>query len=389
MDREKIQVDLISTTFVNSFIGMCISGDINAASHKERAQALGSWCVQSLGYFTGVQERGYVAIKLPGEFYDPKGIGGNLKPHLELSEKLLNSSDPQFPDRLAILGNGIGFKWWVLPEIYAIKRVLLKDGYGDVRVFALSLDKHREELLNALNEQSSRMQSAWGKVSEEIVTNPEGFGDYLYAPFSANEINYYFPSVISKTLSISLDEKLRDADRSRTARRVGVWLVKGKDFAVGCITPRLTYSSNFVDEVFKPEGESSLALLIRGLIMNRLSQRYLGDSNVSVVVKSPLNTHLKKLPAKIGQKIPESSVTSGVRFVTDFPDPLTAWSKLSTWCGEELIITVSYESFANSHSKILNMISKIEEVEQDDINNVLPLVWSGTGKIIRVTYSRN
>ena len=389
MDRDNLQIDLIKTTFVNSFIGMCVSGDTNSAIHKDRAQALGSWCVQSLGYFTGLQERGYVAIKLPGEFYDPKGIGGNLKPHLELSEKLLSSSDPQFPDRLALLGSGIGFKWWVLPEVYAIKRVLLKDGFGDVRGFAISLAKHREELLKALNIQSSRMQSVWGRVSEEIATNPEQFGDYLYEPFSAKEINSYFPSALSETLSISLDEKLRDNDRRRTARRVGVWLVKGSNFAVGCITPRLTYSSNFVDEIFKPEGESSLALLLRGLLMNRLCKRYLTDSRVAVVVNNPLNTHLKKLPAKIGQKIPEASILSGVRFVTDFPEPKNAWSKLSTWCGEELIITVSYESFAKSHQKILNMVSKIEEVEQDDINNVLPLVWSGSGKIIRVSYSRN
>lgn len=389
MDRDNLQVDLIKTTFVNSFIGMCVEGNINSATHRERAQALGSWCVRSLGYFTGIKERGYIAIKLPGEFYDPKGIGGNIKPHLELSEKILKSSDPQFPDRLAILGSGIEFKWWVLPEIYAIKRVLLKDGFGDVRSFAISLENHREGLLKALNTQSARMQSVWGKVSEEIVIDPQGFGDYLYAPFSAQEINSYFPSKISETLSISLDEKLRDDDRTRTARRVGVWLIKGGDFAVGCITPRLTFSSNFVDNVFKPEGESSTALLIRGLVMNRLSNRYLGNSKVAVVVNKPLNTHLKKLPAKIGQKIPESSVLSGVRFVTDFPDPLNAWSKLSSWCSDELIITVSYDSFAKSHSKILNKISKIEEVEQDDINNVLPLVWSPAGKIIRVSYSRN
>jgi hypothetical protein len=387
-DRE-ILAKVISTPFFSSFIGKCVEGDIYAREHAIRSQAVGYWMLNSLTRFTGQDSREYIGIQLPGEFYDPLGFGKALKPHIEIPESILKKSDANFLDKLTLLGSGLHFKWWILPEVLSIRRALFRESSGTVLDFIKAVEPSRDDLVNTIRSQQDKLRDNWGYIAEEIAIKSKDFALEVFGVINSNEISTYLPIDISQNLKIRLEKKVDGEDITKTARRVNAWVIEGASFKCAAITPRLTYGSIFKDEVFSLEKESIAALLVRGLVINRVSKRFnLGEEKV-LIQPTALSTHLRAIPAKIGQKIPEASFTSAIRFVTDYQEPAIAWSRLEEWARESYILTISKEVFYKSFLEIAKRIDKMEELDQDDVNNVLPLAWSKSGKITRVSYSRN
>jgi len=387
-DRE-ILAKVISTPFFSSFIGKCVEGDIYAREHAIRSQAVGYWMLNSLTRFTGQDSREYIGIQLPGEFYDPLGFGKALKPHIEIPESILKKSDANFLDKLTLLGSGLHFKWWILPEVLSIRRALFRESSGTVLDFIKAVEPSRDDLVNTIRSQQDKLRDNWGYIAEEIAIKSKDFALEVFGVINSNEILTYLPIDISQNLKIRLEKKVDGEDITKTARRVNAWVIEGASFKCAAITPRLTYGSIFKDEVFSLEKESIAALLVRGLVINRVSKRFnLGEEKV-LIQPTALSTHLRAIPAKIGQKIPEASFTSAIRFVTDYQEPAIAWSRLEEWARESYILTISKEVFYKSFLEIAKRIDKMEELDQDDVNNVLPLAWSKSGKITRVSYSRN
>jgi hypothetical protein len=387
-DRE-ILAKVISTPFFSSFIGKCVEGDIYAREHAIRSQAVGYWMLNSLTRFTGQDSREYIGIQLPGEFYDPLGFGKALKPHIEIPESILKKSDANFLDKLTLLGSGLHFKWWILPEVLSIRRALFRESSGTVLDFIKAVEPSRDDLVNTIRSQQDKLRDNWGYIAEEIAIKSKDFALEVFGVINSNEISTYLPIDISQNLKIRLEKKVDGEDITKTARRVNAWVIEGASFKCAAITPRLTYGSIFKDEVFSLEKESIAALLVRGLVINRVSKRFnLGEEKV-LIQPTALSTHLRAIPAKIGQKIPEASFTSAIRFVTDYQEPAIAWSRLEEWARESYILTISKELFYKSFLEIAKRIDKMEELDQDDVNNVLPLAWSKSGKITRVSYSRN
>jgi hypothetical protein len=244
-------------------------------------------------------------------------------------------------------------------------------------------------LVNTIRSQQDKLRDNWGYIAEEIAIKSKDFALEVFGVINSNEISTYLPIDISQNLKIRLEKKVDGEDITKTARRVNAWVIEGASFKCAAITPRLTYGSIFKDEVFSLEKESIAALLVRGLVINRVSKRFnLGEEKV-LIQPTALSTHLRAIPAKIGQKIPEASFTSAIRFVTDYQEPAIAWSRLEEWARESYILTISKEVFYKSFLEIAKRIDKMEELDQDDVNNVLPLAWSKSGKITRVSYSRN
>jgi len=387
-DRE-ILAKVISTPFFSSFIGKCVEGDIYAREHAIRSQAVGYWMLNSLTRFTGQDSREYIGIQLPGEFYDPLGFGKALKPHIEIPESILKKSDANFLDKLTLLGSGLHFKWWILPEVLSIRRALFRESSGTVLDFIKAVEPSRDDLVNTIRSQQDKLRDNWGYIAEEIAIKSKDFALEVFGVINSNEILTYLPIDISQNLKIRLEKKVDGEDITKTARRVNAWVIEGASFKCAAITPRLTYGSIFKDEVFSLEKESIAALLVRGLVINRVSKRFnLGEEKV-LIQPTALSTHLRAIPAKIGQKIPEASFTSAIRFVTDYQEPAIAWSRLEEWARESYILTISKEVFYKSFLEIAKRIDKMEELDQDGVNNVLPLAWSKSGKITRVSYSRN
>lgn len=389
MNDREILAKVISTPFFSSFIGKCVEGDIYAREHAIRSQAVGYWMLNSLTRFTGQDSREYIGIQLPGEFYDPLGFGKALKPHIEIPESILKKSDANFLDKLTLLGSGLHFKWWILPEVLSIRRALFRESSGTVLDFIKAVEPSRDDLVNTIRSQQDKLRDNWGYIAEEIAIKSKDFALEVFGVINSNEISTYLPIDISQNLKIRLEKKVDGEDITKTARRVNAWVIEGASFKCAAITPRLTYGSIFKDEVFSLEKESIAALLVRGLVINRVSKRFnLGEEKV-LIQPTALSTHLRAIPAKIGQKIPEASFTSAIRFVTDYQEPAIAWSRLEEWARESYILTISKELFYKSFLEIAKRIDKMEELDQDDVNNVLPLAWSKSGKITRVSYSRN
>ncbi len=389
MNDREILAKVISTPFFSSFIGKCVEGDIYAREHAIRSQAVGYWMLNSLTRFTGQDSREYIGIQLPGEFYDPLGFGKALKPHIEIPESILKKSDANFLDKLTLLGSGLHFKWWILPEVLSIRRALFRESSGTVLDFIKAVEPSRDDLVNTIRSQQDKLRDNWGYIAEEIAIKSKDFALEVFGVINSNEISTYLPIDISQNLKIRLEKKVDGEDITKTARRVNAWVIEGASFKCAAITPRLTYGSIFKDEVFSLEKESIAALLVRGLVINRVSKRFnLGEEKV-LIQPTALSTHLRAIPAKIGQKIPEASFTSAIRFVTDYQEPAIAWSRLEEWARESYILTISKEVFYKSFLEIAKRIDKMEELDQDDVNNVLPLAWSKSGKITRVSYSRN
>ena len=102
------RAELVKSPFVVSWFSRARSGDLTDPDPARRASAYAAWAVEALAVCSNGR-RNYPALRLDGDFYDPAGTGPRVKPHLEIPQRLLRSSCPDFPDRLAQAGNAMRF----------------------------------------------------------------------------------------------------------------------------------------------------------------------------------------------------------------------------------------------------------------------------------------
>jgi hypothetical protein len=141
------------------------------------------------------------------------------------------------------------------------------------------------------------------------------------------------------------------------------------------------------------EREAPAALLVRGLILQRLVARHLGGGTTQVGdvprdSKVP-GAHLRAIVAQVGHKLPEAGVDAAVGFVRAYPDCDAAWRVLFEWSERtKSLLTVREEGFREAHRRIQRFMRRAEEPERDDINVLLPLAWDDKSRVVRVTFSR-
>lgn len=395
--------DLASSAFVASWLGRARDGDLFDKDPSRRASSWAYWALRHMNSYTGVSERPYVALTLPGTFYDPRGDGPAIRPHLELPTAMFSHPDALFPERLAQAGNGLLFEWWLMPEVVALKRAVLGLPRGDISGLDQALNEHRPGLLSAFGQLQQTLLRAWPDIQADLIAEPELVSDALHSGFTTAELDEFFPAGKKLSLSIHPEEKLCTSAGKWLSRRVGVWVVKGHDgakhpFSLGVVTPRLTKSSLFTDPLFAPSKESSAALLVRSLIARRLLLGYSGDLDV-VVEDTPAERKaqpfLRAVPASVGEKIPEASLASAVLFVQAYPQPAQAWELLRKWAdtsedGESprAVLTVTKESFQAAHAAISQAVKHSETPSREDVNVLLPIAWDSGSKVVRVTMSR-
>lgn len=392
------QARLVSTPFVASWLGRARTGDRFVANLAERAWAWAQWAVPSLNEMTGVNERIYAGLLLDGKFYDPKGRGPHVRPHLEIPSRRLGVSDPAFPDRLALMGNGLAFPWWVLPEVTAARRSLFNSTSGPLDSLVETLSASADQLSGTLQELIAVASPQWKVIEALLVSAEDGLAPSATGSFSREEVASYFPAGRNLELDVVFDERLAEKSGRWASRRVGVWQLRGRDldagtkFSVGVLTPRLTASSQFRDNLFAPERESPAALLVRGLVLRRLVSSHLQPVSATVAEPEPIDTrpppHLRMIVAQVGAKIPEASTEAAVFFLHSYLDAEQAWSRLLEWSVKSgTKLTVVREGFIAAHRNALRYLRRAEEPERDDINVVLPLGWH-ENRVVRVTFSR-
>ncbi len=391
------QKRLLVTPFVSSWIGRARNGDRLDPDPGRRAAAWGHWAISNLVEMTGAADRTYAALLLEGKFHDPRGQGPLVRPHLEV-QRLLEQSDPEFPERLAQAGNGLMFPWWVVAEVTALKRALCTGPRGEIKDFADLMNSRRVALVEAVTTLSRQASPQWGLIEELLISSPDGLSGEAAGDFSPAEVSSFLPAAAEFDISVTYDAKLRDTSRQWASRRVGVWQIQGTNhdgerFSLGVVTPRLTASSQFQDQMFVAEREAPSALLVRGLILRRLIERHMGLSatkvgDVPTDTKVP-GAHLRAIVAQVGAKLPEAGIDAAVGFVRAYPDCDAAWRVLFEWSERtKSLLTVREEGFREAHRRIQRFMRRAEEPDRDDINVLLPLAWDEKSRVVRVTFSR-
>ncbi|MCP4793957.1 MAG: hypothetical protein GY882_11605 [Actinomycetia bacterium] len=388
--------DLIRTPFVSSFIGDAREADRHVGDRDLRICGWAAWAISSLQQMSGYQSRSYPALVLDGAFYDPKGTGPTVTPHLEVPEWRLALPGGDFPARLALAGNGLDFPYWVKDEVLAVRRGLFNNPQADVRDAADMLFSNRAQLERALADLLDHVAPSWESVERLVVAAEDDFCETVCADFSSDEVAAYFPAGAGMRLSVSFDSRLAERNGRWASRRVGVWQVSGVDaegerFSFGVITPRLTANSQYRDPLFNARGDSPATLLVRGLLLARICDRHLSGTAVTVddvdgtVDPGP---HFHTVAARPGAKLPEASQESAINFLQVFPGADDAWSHMLAFAERtEMLLTITPEGFSQAHRRALRFLRRGEALERDDVNVLMPLGWRHS-KVLRVTYSR-
>lgn len=394
-DRDT-QQRVLPTPLFASFVGRARPGDRRDPDPQRRAAAWAQWAVEHVVEMRGVGDRSYPALVLDARFHDPGGRGPAVRPHLELPDWLLQRRDPEFPDRLAQAGNALEFPTWLLPEVLAARRVLLRNPPTPITAAVELLNTRRGDLADALRAGMRQVAPRWETVQRALVAAPDGLADVVTGDFSADEVADYFPAAADAQLEVRFDAKLRRSQAGGASRRLGVWRVRGSGddgaFAFGVLTPRLTTNSLFRDRLFDAATESPAALLVRGLVLRRVARAHT-DGEVDWLVgesetPSRGGPYLRAVVARVGAKIPEASVPAAVHFLQTHPDPQAAWEALSRWAGTRYLLTCSQEGFEAAHRNARRALRRAEEPDRDDINVVLPIAWDERSRVVRVTFSR-
>lgn len=404
-DRDQ-RPSLIQTPFVVSWMGRAAGGDLHAVDYDQRVAAWAAWAVSAL---VGVEgSRSYAALALPGRFYDPKGgaEAPRARPHMEISAGLLSTPAPEFPDRLALAGNALEFPWWMYSEVVAVKRGILSDAGTDITPLIELLSGRGGALRHGLTLMRDAAKGSWNDVERLLVTSADGLVGVACGDFSRSDVASYIPEAAPLGLHVTYEARLRERNGAWAARRVGVWQVKGRGpdgpFSVGVVTPRLTRNSTFADSLFDPASEGLGAVLVRTLVLRRLGHLlgidrrilayHVGGADPKPVrptkVAGSIRPHLRGVPVRPGDKIPEASFEAAIGFVQAFPHAEDAWAALNRWSGPSHLLTVSKATFLTAYRRTQLRISRAEEPDRDDVNLLLPLAWDERGHSLRVTFSR-
>jgi hypothetical protein len=401
--RDAAIAQLLPSPFITSWIARAREESLSSSDPKKRAAAWAFWALTQIQTITSTyadRTRSYNAFTLPGRFYDPNGRGPTIRPHLEIPASTINSPDPEFPDRLSEMGSTLRSAWWIPSEVKAVRRNLFPKNYtAPLEDFLNTLHRNRPGLEKALIVLLEKAAQGWSTIEEKLITSPQLLAEAAAGDFSTEEINEYFPLCSPFNLEIVYDAKFREINDQAVSRRIGVWSIVGTDpgtqakFSLGVATPRLTAQSLFRDELFEASSESCAALLVRGLLIQRIYQRFISRTySESIVaeeiVESKSINPFRALAARSGQKLPEASVEALVHFTQVYKTPQDAWSALKTWSDEQkYTLTVTEPGFIRAFTNAKRLIRRAEPPSRDDINVILPIIWD-SGQVRRVTFTK-
>lgn len=397
MGQRETAAKLLPTPFVSSFVGSAREGSMHDSDPAKRAGAWATWLINSLEEFKGLSDREYVGIVLPGRFHDINKNSIPVRPHLEIPERVLRTPDPDFPSKIAQAGNSLEFPWWILSEVTAVRRAIFSGPKGDINPLLRILNSHRKSLITSLVETNTTVGRLWHLVEEKLVTSPKELLSYASSNFTSSEVAKFVPAAKDLNVSIVYDEVLAKTNAEWAVRRIGVWQIKAETsagpLALGVVTPRLTRNSLFVDPLFLPAAESSAALLVRCLLLQRILTGFLKGVSFPVLKPDPVEPgvggpYIRAVIAKPGAKLPEASIEAAVRFMQTYPDGEQAWQALNKWAGVSYLLTVSHDGYISAHTNAQRHLRRAEEPTRADINIVMPLAWDSKSRVVRITFVR-
>ncbi len=388
---------LVGTPLIGGLLAHAREAELSSRDQDDRAAAWANWALNNLVTMTGTSARDYVAVQLPGRFYDPKGVGPDVPPHVELPSWALRRADVEFHHRLGQLGNAALFEWWLVPEVTAVRRVLLPVPTGSNAALLRALFDRKGGLVGALQAVSKQAAPQWTVIERLHAARADALVQTVIEPFTSSELEQVFPPAQALGMTISLDPRLVQSSGSWVSRRVGAWRIETRDTtgaaaSLGVVTPRLTRNSMFTDPLFDPESESAAALLVRYALLARIMKNHLNGMGASAVALDPAvaarGSYFRSVVAKVGEKLPEASAESAVQLIEAYPVLEDAWAALQVWAGAGHILTVDRDKFADAHRRLSSELRRAGAFDQHDVNVLLPLAWDTKGRVVRVTFVR-
>lgn len=391
---------LLARPFFPSWMALAKQGlDRFSSDFPAREAAWAQWCLEQAVMMTGANERRYPAVVLDGRFHDPRGTAPQIRPHMEIPERVTLKADEQFPSRLALFGNGLAFPWWLYPEVTAVKRALFSGSGTDISTAKKVLTSESATILAHAVAILRLVSPRWKEINELLIANDQDLLACTTESFFKTEISAILPAAADLDLRVDFDQRLLEKSGEHTVRRVGVWRISGysddDEFSFGVCTPRLTANSQFSDPMFEPSVESPASLLVRSLVLYRIAARILGLEAQSAQVllpKKPIDTggaHLKAVPAKVGARLPEASPAAAIHFISVFSRVDDAWAELRGWADRTgTVLTVSEEGFHSAFKRAARFVARAEEPLREDIDVLLPIGWDKESRVVRILFAR-
>lgn len=380
----------ISREFFKCILEKSIKTDIFTGDYIKRINAYAGYIINNLMITHGAG-REYVAIKLPGKFFSRGSDTHNLTPHIEIPDRFLDFPGDDFLLKISNMGNGLHFNYLTTNEVTAIKRSLFINSENSENIkFIEELASYRESLINKYNELLAVAERQW--VAVELFLNEEGgeASDLVREGF-ANSLSAILPWANKYNIIIKFDSKLSEISGVNLVKRIGIYTIcNNKNINLAVVTPRLTKNSLFRDELFTPEKDSTLAILMRTLVLTNILDKIFNDSKKIALTRDEIyfrnKGHLRAIPAKAGSPLPEPSKRACINLTAAFREAKTAYQEIKKWCGDEYTLTIKENEFIDSYNRILYELHRLGELDQRDINIILPIIWSNDGTISRLTY---
>ena len=397
---EGLEQALLARPFFPSWMAVAKqNADRFSAEFSIREAAWAQWCLEQTVMMTGANERRYPSIVLDGRFHDPRGTAPQVKPHMEIPERVTLQADPQFPARLALFGNGLAFPWWLYPEVTAVKRALFSGSGTDIESIKKVLGDGSASILAHTAAVLRLVSPCWKDINELLIASDQDLLACATESFFKTEVSAVLPEATDLDLRIDFDQRLLEKSAEHTVRRVGVWRISGysddDEFSFGVCTPRLTANSQFSDPIFSPPIESPASLLVRCLVLYRIAARILGLGAESAQVLLPKKAadtggaHLKAVPAKVGAKLPEAPPAAAVHFISVFSKVEDAWAEIRGWADRTgTVLTVSEEGFSRAFNRASRFVERAEEPLREDIDMLLPIGWDKESRVVRILFAR-
>ena len=390
MGMSKELKNYIQREFFKSILSGSVSGEIFTGDHITRKNAYAAYIVKNLMITYGA-EREYVAIKLPGKFFSKGSDTHNLTPHIEIPERFLDLPGDDFLIKISNIGNGIHFNFLTTNEVTAIKRSLFANkGHSKNVEFLEELSTYRESLISNYKEILALAERQW--VAIELFLNEESeLASKLVREGFDTQLTTILPWASKYNLKIKYDSKLSDISGADLAKRIGIYSLGNESTVnLAAVTPRLTKNSLFKDHLFFPERESTLAILVRTLILSTIINKLFSNGKKITITRDELYYrnmgHLRAIPAKEGSPLPEPSKKACINLTAAFRESKTAYGEIKRWCKDEYTLTVKESEFTDSYNRIIYELQRLGEIDQRDINIVLPIIWGNDGTISRLTY---
>ena len=384
--------DAIASPFIRSWASQCAPEDLIDPDWQRRSKAWAQWAMEHVDMMSGFAGRTYVSLTLNGSFYTNSPEPVTISPHLEIPAHVMNTSAAWFPQTLAAAGNGLLFSTWLPDEVVAIKRSVFGAPFTDPSVITEPLVRSRAGLVSTVTTLTKALGSQWSQVEAQLVSDPGAITERVVTGFTEAEIVRLVPGLADRDVRITFDEKLAAKAGARAARRVGVWRIHADDgfgpTALPAVTGRLTRSSMFTDRLFRPEADGVGALLVRALLLSRLSNVATGAVKEDVAA-APIG--LRIVPARPGERMPEASLAAASAFVQAFPNSDMAWEAVDRWMQErsretDIVLTTTREGFTHAHRSVSRSVRRAEDPARDDVNVLLPLAWESGSRVVRLTY---